>query len=144
MFLVLAIVAALGVTGLQATLEDAGTDEVVENESFDPQTGTVQALEESDRDYAYYDETVVVVDENGNATTEGIDYQWYPSNGTIKPLSGGELDGDGSAEITYRYQVTTEEQRGIAGALANIPRVLGLALPLGALVFVLAAFRGAS
>lgn len=142
MFLVLAIVAAMGVTALQGSLEDAGQDREVDSETFVPSAGSVTTLDESARAHAYYTDDPEVRDENGTIMREGTDYEWFESNGTIKTLAGGGLDGDSSATINYSYQVTTEEQRGIASALGQIPRVVGIALPLGAVLFVLAAMRG--
>ncbi len=144
MFLILAVIAAMGITAIQGGLEEAGDDELVENETFTPSAGSVTTLDDSKQDNTYYDEEVVVRDENGTIVDEGTDYEWFVGNGTIKTLSGGELAGDSSADITYGYQQTTAEQRGIAGALGQMPRVIGLALPLAAVFLVLAAFRGGS
>lgn len=63
--------------------------------------------------------------------TEGDDYQWFESNGTIKTLSGGQLAGDSTANITYEYSQTNRVQQDFAGLFASGLDIAGL------LVFVL-------
>ena len=141
----LAILASVAVAGLQVSLEDAGEDFDVTNETWTPNAGTVTTLEESNRNGAYYseDSAVDVYDENGTEMDEGTDYEWFGANGTVKALTGGGLDGDSSATITYSFQQTTAEQRGMAALLGQLPRVMGFALPIGAFLFLLFLVRGA-
>lgn len=141
--LCIGILASMAVVGLQAGLEDAGEDFTVDNETWTPDAGNVTTLDESNRNGAYYGETVDVWDENGNLTEEGADYEWYAGNGTVKALSGGALDGDTSATITYSYQQTTAEQRQMASLLGQLPRMMGFALPIGAFLFLLFLVRAA-
>lgn len=132
----LAILASVAVAGLQAGLEDAGVDHDIANETWTPDAGNVTTLDESHRAGAYYAHNVTVEDENGTKMEYGTDYIWYPGNGTVKALSGGGLDGDASATIDYSFQQTTQEHRGMASLLGQVPRVMGFALPLG-VVFLL-------
>lgn len=141
-FVALAVIATVGVAGLQAGLESAGEDTVISNESWTPDAGNVTTLEESSRAGAYYSHNVTVYDETGAEMDYGTDYIWYSDNGTVKALVGGGLDGDASAKITYGYQQTTAEQRNMAGMLGHIPQFAGLALPLGAVLLLFAIIRG--
>lgn len=141
-FIGLAIVAAMAVFGLQTALAGAGNKEVIDSESFNPSAGTVQSLDRSKLSNTYYNDTVVVTDENGDRSFEGQDYEWFERNGTIKPLSGGNLAGDSTATISYDYRRTTQTQRQLTAMLSNIPRGIGLILPLGFVLVAIAALRG--
>jgi len=132
-----------GVAAYQASLAEAGEDYAVTNETWTPDAGNVTALEESNRNGVYYSENVSVY-ESGQELDAGTDYRWFSDNGTIKALAGGQLDGAVSANITYEYQVTTAAQRDLAGVAGQVPRMAGLALPLGALLFLLLLVRGAA
>lgn len=141
-FIGLAILAAMAVFGLQTALAGAGNKEVVDSESFNPSAGTVQTLDRSKLSNTFYNDTVDVADENGERSFEGEDYEWFERNGTIKPLVGGNLDGDSTATITYDYRRTTETQRELAALLSHIPRSIGFILPLGFVLAAIAALRG--
>jgi len=141
-FIGLAIVAAVGVFGLQSSLAGAGEQATIEDESFTPNAGTVQTLDRSKLANTYYNATVQVRDENGDRSFDGTDYRWFASNGTIKPLTNGNLAGDSTATITYSYRTTTETQRQLTALTANIPRLTGLLLPLGFALAMFAALRG--
>lgn len=138
----LIILAVMGVYVTEAALEDAGEDVVVTNETWTPDAGNVTTLDDSNRDGAFYSHTVTVYDENGTEMENGTDYQWFVDNGTVKALTGGGLDGDSSATITYEYQQTTAEQRQFAAALANLPQALGIIAPLGLAILFLAFLSG--
>lgn len=140
--LALVILSVGGVYATQAALEDAGEDELVVNETWTPDAGNVTHLENSNRKGAYYSTNVTVYDENGTEMDAGTDYEWFTRNGTVKAVVGGGLDGDTEATITYAYQQTTAEQRALAGALANIPSMLGIILPVGIVVFFFAFITG--
>lgn len=141
-FVAIAILSMAGVSAYQAGLADAGEDYVVTNETWTPDAGNVTTLEESNRSGVYYSENVTVYDENGSVMDAGTDYRWFTDNGTVTALAGGGLDGDSTAKISYAYQVTTKSQRDLAGLAGEIPRVAGLALPFGALLFLLFLVRG--
>jgi len=142
-FFVIAIVAAASAPAISATLNEAGERTSITNESFTPNAGSVTTLEQSKLDNTVYDDSVTVYDDTNDRVYEGDDYQWFESNGTIKTVTGGELDGDTSATVSYSFQSTTETQRGFAAMFSQIPNVMGLALPVFALLMVLVLFRGA-
>lgn len=142
-FIALTIVAAVAVYGFDAALADAGDRDVIAGESFTPQVDTAVALDRSNLgDTVYYNNSVDVVDENGDQSFEGEDYIWYEKNGTIEALSGGNLDGDASATIDYSYRETTTEQRELTALLSQIPKSVALILPLGFALAAFAALRG--
>lgn len=132
----------MGVFGLQTALAGAGQKETVDSESFNPSAGTVQTLDRSQLANTFYNDTVQVFDENGDRSFEGTDYEWLETNGTIKPLAGGNLDGDSTATITYSYRTTTQTQRQLTALTSQIPRVAGIMLPLGFALAAIAALRG--
>lgn len=142
-FIALAILASVGVAGLQSSLETAGEDYDIENETWTPDPGSVTELDNSNRAGAYYAENVTVYNESDVEMDAGDDYRWHSSNGTVEALAGGDLDGDSSATITYRFQQTTEDQRQFASLLGQVPRMMGFALPLGAVMFLFVLLRGA-
>lgn len=141
-FFAIAILSMVAISGIQAGLEDAGEDRQIENETWTPDAGTVTELEESNREGAYYADRVNVYNATGVKVDEGSDYEWFEGNGTVKALTGGELDGESEATITYEFQQTTKEQREMAGMLSHVPQAMGIALPFGALVALLVFARG--
>lgn len=141
-FVALVILAIMAVAGFQMALINAGEDVTVVNETFTPSADTVITLDDSNIDGAFYEESVVVYNNSSVEMTEGTDYTWFQKNGTIKPLSGGDLAPDDEGTITYSYQETTQEQRDMAQILGFLPEILGFALPLLALLAFLVFARG--
>lgn len=124
------VVAIFVIYGFQAALATAGKDYVVTNETWQPDAGNVTQLENSGLPGGYYGNETAVYDENQTLQDRGTDYVWFQSNGTVKALTGGGLDGDSSATISYTYQQTTEEQRGMAKVLNMVPTFLVVVIPL--------------
>lgn len=141
-FVGLAIVAMMAVMGIQTALAGAGDREVIDGESFNPSAGSYQSLDRSNLANTYYNDSVSVTDENGDRSFEGRDYEWNATDGTIKPIVGGNLDGDSTATIDYDYRRTTERQRELAALTSQIPSSIGLILPLGFVLAAFAALRG--
>lgn len=134
----LAVLASGGVYAMDAALETAGSHETVENESWTVDIGNATELADSNIEGAYYDDTVTVRNNTDDIMTEGVDYEWLRHNGTVKALSGGNLTDGNTANITYGYDETTQEQRRLAGLAGQIPRLLGLMFPLFAVFIFLA------
>lgn len=141
-FFALAVLMAGSVVALQAGLEDGGEEYEIVNETWTPDAGNVTVLDESNRPGAFYDPTVMVYDETGAEVDKGDDYLWYDENGTVQAVTGGQLDGDTSANITYSFSQTTEQQRRFVALLGQVPRAVGLALPIGVVIAFLAFARG--
>lgn len=134
----LLLIAAVGTYALEASLEDAGTPKQVYNESFNASgaADTVLELNNSNISRAYYDENVTVWNDSTTQMDRGTDYEWFVGNGTIKPLSGGDLAGDANATVTYGYTLTTETHQSMATILAQLPRVVGLIAPVFVMVII--------
>lgn len=142
-FVAIAILSMAGVAAYEASLAEAGEDKLEVNETFVPDAGNVTTLDESNRNGVYYAQNVTVY-ESHQQLEPGVDYRWIADNGSVKALAGGQLDGASSANITYAYQVTTQAQRDLAGVAGQVPRLAGLALPIGALLFLMLLVRGAA
>ena len=136
------VIGALGVWGLQAAAANAGVNHAIQDESFTPNAGNVTTLAHSNLDHTYYDESVTVHDNNGDLMDPQNDYVWYDSNGTIRTVVGGDLDGATSATIDYRYQTTTNDQQALITVVGMLPRVLGVVLPLLGLAMLFVIMKG--
>lgn len=136
----LVVVAMITVYGFQAALADAGERNTVVNETFTPSAGTITELENSNLNGAYYENTTSVYNDASppDEMDRGTDYRWYESNGTVEAVSGGGLDGESSATISYQYQQTTGEQRGIAKVLSMLGPFLEVGMILGGVMLLLA------
>lgn len=133
----IAMLAMVGLTATHAALENAGDDITVTNETWTPDAGNITQLNDSDRTGAFYASNVTVRDENDTLQDPGTDYDWLEENGTIRAVTGGGLDGDANATVTYEYQLTTDEQRRMAVLLSRLPTLVGYVLPVLAIVFLL-------
>jgi len=136
------LIGGVAVWGLQAAAADAGDKTTIDGESFTPDAGTVTTLEHSELANTYYAETVTVRDGNDDLVDPGEDYVWFEGNGTIKTVTGGELDGSSSATISYSYQSTTSDQRALIGITAMLPRILGVLAPLLGVALLLLFLKG--
>jgi hypothetical protein len=134
---ILVLLGAFGALSFQASLESGGQTQVVTNETFTPDASNITTLSESDRDDVVYarDRAVTVRDSNGTEMQPGSDYEWRRSNGSLRTVAGGDLDGEPSANITYSYAFIDDDQRLFASLLSRIPTILGLAAP--ALVIII-------
>jgi hypothetical protein len=115
--IVVVAVALLLVTGLaavDAAVTSAGDETTVTNETWTPDAGNVSTLSASNQDLTQYapdrPREIQVFDENGSPVASPGDYVWNQDNGTIKAVTGGELDGDASANISYSYSEITQYQ----------------------------------
>lgn len=130
-----------GVAAVNASYESAGPHTDIQNESWTPNAGSTTSLDHSNVDSVFYDETVVVQNASGVHSTDGVDYEWYPSNGTIKTLSGGNLDGETTATITYGYSTPTHLQRQLASLWGNMLNLSAFMLVVPAIGLVVLALR---
>lgn len=133
----LVVLGAMGVWGMQASLMAAAEDRTIENETFTPDVGNITTLEYSTMNHTWYGDRVDVYDENGTAMTNETDYLWYPSNGTLRTLAGGDLAADSEGKITYSFAQTTAEQRQLAQIPNLIPLILAVMVFLLPLVMLL-------
>lgn len=124
------LVGGVAVWGLQAAAADAGAKTTIEEETFTATAGEVSALEHSNLNNTYYSETVTVRDGNNDRVDPGEDYVWFANNGTLKVVTGGELDGTSGPSITYSYQTNTADQQALIGITSMLPNVMGVLTPL--------------
>lgn len=108
-----ALILLSGAAAVDEAIQSGGTTHSITDETWTPQTGTFVELNESKLSVRY-DRTVVVRDENNTQMLAGDDYEWNQSNGTVKALAGGRLDGDSSASIDYAYVALTDSQEQFA------------------------------
>lgn len=135
-----ALLLVSGVAATSASFQSSGEQTTVEAESFDPDAGNVTALADSNFPNAIYAEDVVVRNTAGARMSPDEDYVWFSSNGTVGTVTGGRLDGESSASITYSYSEPSENSRGIAtllgygfNAASGMILVLGLGVVFAAL-----------
>lgn len=116
-------VAVLVLAGIAAV--DAGVSQVGQkqsfSESFTPSAGDVTQLNQSDLDpVRYFDvSNVTVTNASDVIMAPGVDFEWLQSNGTVQTITGGRLDGDPSATITYGYRTTSDTVRNVTGVAAG-------------------------
>jgi hypothetical protein len=140
--LAIAVIAMGALVGFQAALADNASLSTVENETWTPDAGNVTTLNKSNLDAADYNETVTVRDSSGTVMSNETDYTWFDSNGTVKALTGGGLDGESEATISYGYERAPDAQVEMAQLMALIPNSAGALLPIIGLVFLLLLFKG--
>jgi len=112
----------------------AGEQQLIENETWVPNTATATNLVQSNLAGVIYD-PYPVVKTNGTSTpkiltVDMVDYKFYNSNGTIQAIAGGQLDGLTDASITYKYVAPNKAASVQLTMLANLIQSLGAMLPL--------------
>lgn len=110
---------------------------------FTPDPGTV-TFETSNLDATYYDNETVR-NETGAVMTDGTDYEWYTTNGTLDVLAGGDLANDSNASITFTYHGHTPRQAAVGDAVVRSNQIIVMLPLLVAVVFMgaaLLALRG--
>lgn len=126
----------LGATAIaDEGLAHTGERTDIVDESFTPQgnTGQFITLDNSNSDDLTYSDDVEVKNKDGNHSIEGADYEWNSDNGTIKPLAGGNLEGDTTATINYTIWNPTQQDDDVADTVVTMAD-LGQWIPLVLLV----------
>lgn len=143
-FAAIAIVAIAGAGAFQATVADAGDAVTVENETFDPAASPI-TVDANNQTGAYLNDPATETVRNTSEVVmeSGQDYEYHPENGTLVVLDDGRLANDSTGYITYGYQQTSSEQRGLASIFAGQLDVIGALVFVGIVLFLLAAIRGA-
>jgi len=121
--------AVIGIFMFQGALSVAGDTTTIENETFTPTFGQWNTLDDSNVGGAYYHNKTTVLNDSNVALEAGPgeDYRWAESNGSIKPLSGGDWNSS-DANITYKYDLATNEMQSLTAILAEFQKHLGLIL----------------
>jgi hypothetical protein len=142
-FIMVAVLLSAGLFAADAAFTEAGEDKSNINETFqNPTAGDVLQLDDSEVTGAFYDNETIVYNDSTVEMSAGTDYEWIQDNGTLRPLAGGELAGDTNGTISYSYDETTAEQRGLADGMQLIFDALPGIFIVGALVFFLLIIRG--
>lgn len=117
---ILLIVTFIFVASAGSTMGTQG--EALTGEAFIPSTASPVDLNFSNIENAIYDPYPKVKTSSGNLTAQGQDYKFFPNNGTILSITGGSLDGVGSATIDYQYSQQNQWTKSISdmfGGLSN-------------------------
>lgn len=120
--IVLVVVIALLLPGINLAFSES-----LEENNVEAETVTLEFEEQvpvSAADYATsFDEDVTVADSGtGSELTEGEDYEWNSSDGTITALDESYDNED--VDIDYTYHAPTETTRDIEGLLAWVTPLL--------------------
>jgi hypothetical protein len=140
--LIIAIFGLVVLGGTQAALTSAAESFTNTNETWTPNAGSVTALDDSKLDGADYEETVTVYNSSDVLMSNQTDYTWFAGNGTIKALSGGDLDGEASATVSYNYTRPPADARRAGTIAAQLPRLMGALALLIPVVLFFALIRG--
>lgn len=145
-FLAAAILVLALILGVAYTYETSRPHTDVVNETWTPDAGNVTQLDDSELADTTYDTNVTVRNSSDVVMENETDYEWIPSNGTIKTITGGDLDGESSANITYGYDSPTDFQQNQLSVWVELSAVARLLLwifvPLMFLWGLMAAFGG--
>jgi hypothetical protein len=134
----------LGGAGAISLAYDSGAERItVDNESFDP-TGDV-TLNESNRQYADYDQNVSVLNTTRNTEyAPGGNYTWFAQNGTLEVVANSELDNQSTAVIDYGLYQSDQASTGLRAMWAQLFGASGtvpIVLVAGAVLVALGRFR---
>lgn len=141
----LALVFIGGISVVDSAHVTGSPNTAIENETWVPDAGNVTTLSDSNLERAYYDPAATVYDENKTLMDPAGNYTWYQSNGTIEATTGGDLDGDANATISYGYQQASTTSTGIAtlfGGLFSSGSSLLLVLAAAGVLVALLALSG--
>lgn len=110
----------------------------VENESLTMSVpdGT-STVEGSDLAVDFLDNETIVNEDSGQTLSEGTDYEWDTSNGTVTWLDSGKTSDGANASIDYAYNGHTQETEDLSELLSLTNNALGLVLLLMAGLIVL-------
>lgn len=144
-FIALVLVAVIllgGVAAYQQQIVSSAEATAVGNEGFQsPTAGEVIQLDQSNLTGAYYSDNETVRNDSDVEMEEGVDYEWL-NNGTIRPLSGGDLAGDANGTIDYHYRQTSPEQRARAEFVSLVLGNAGWIVIVGVLILLLSVLGG--
>lgn len=92
-------------------------------------------VEGDDLAVTFLDNETITNDDSGQTLSEGTDYEWDTSNGTITWLDSGKTSDGANASIDYAYNGHTQETEDLAAVLQQAGFGLSLVmLFMGAMV----------
>lgn len=137
----LAVIIVGGAAAVDSAFVASGEQTTITNESWTPDAGNVTTLNNSHLSGVVYDRNVTVYDENGTEMTASTDYRWFQANGTVKALTGGGLDGDSTANITYGYADVSTPAQNAASLFGHSFQVAQLLIVFLGVGFAFAGMR---
>jgi hypothetical protein len=149
-FVIFAAAAFAGFQIATAGQNDAATvDRKAVNESLTQQVGIYQLVDAAEDEYtAGFNDTVTVYNSSDVELTEGTDYEWNSTDGTILFTNTASTSDGAAANITYQYQENTEAVKTLDGpvgavvsAVGELP-LLAAGLGLSSILIGLAVFVG--
>lgn len=117
------LILSLGVVAVQDSMDRGGEPYTVQGESIadSPLTGgQTYEVDNANVPNARFQNRVEVRNGTGEMMVADEDYVWYPSNGSVKVVTGGRIDGDEEMTITYAYNVPTDEQRELTTIVGQL------------------------
>jgi hypothetical protein len=75
-----------------------------------------------------FSQNVTVYNSSGSELTEGTDYEWAATNGSVKFLAAGSTTDGNTANITYTYTAHTENVRTVTGTVSSAFQLAGTAV----------------
>ncbi|MBP1987238.1 hypothetical protein [Halolamina salifodinae] len=115
-FVVASIFSTLPATSVVAVSGESVTIDYGNTTTVDDTTGE-----------SYYDNETITY--SGANLTEGTDYEWYPSNQSVRWYNSTNTDDGATAEIDYAYDAKPEMARNSIGTI-------GSAFTLGAVAII--------
>lgn len=140
LLLAILLVGAIGASWAVGAAYSDTPDEThtVTNESMTAQLDTWQQVDAPNYTRSFYDNETVY-DSGGAALTEGSDYEWSTSNGSVYFYSSGTVSSGEEVSISYAYTAPLETARQLKGVVSIPIQVL---FPFGALIVVAFAVAG--
>jgi|GEM_PF-2702825 len=133
------LVAGLGVTwAVGAEYQDAPEANYTASETHVADVGNESTVNAPNYTLGFWDNETIV-DSQGNTLTEGTDYEWNTSTGTITWLSSPDVDDGETMTVDYAYWAKTQQARTLR-ALFQVP--IGVIIPLSVLIIAGMAVAG--
>lgn len=123
-----ALIVAGGVAAVDQGIAETGQQASFSEKFNPPSSQAVTVLDQSQLDSVRYFsvQNVTVTGNTGTLMIPGEDFEWNRNNGTITTLSGGRLAGQSSANISYGYRITADNQKAVGQLAADGAEVSGI------------------
>ncbi|MFB6198036.1 MAG: hypothetical protein ABEI52_07190, partial [Halobacteriaceae archaeon] len=98
----------------------------VTNETIPQEYDAYQFVDKALLEYtAGFNDSVTVYNNSSVELTEGVDYEWNSTDGTIKFNDTPKTNESNPANITYQYQWNTQRVREVSGPLSVVTDAIG-------------------
>lgn len=131
---VFAIFAAGGIAAFQVSQQSqnqaAQVQDTQTGEQIVQETGIYQFVDRAQDDFVVgFNDTVTVRNSSGTVLSEGTDYEWNSTDGTIKFINTSSVQDGQAGEINYGYEENTQEVQRVGRPLRSMTEAIGR-LPL--------------